>query len=147
MKVRSWVKRNKQNLKFFVMLTKFVPWFCLQIIYCCIKINTFQTKCLLTTKINIFIMFDYVINGKNQDLNEALTNIYLCPLNYVDGKYFWTSRASSVKNVLYNSNNRFTVYIYMLILVLTTFCLFEDSKSTSASSLQCNQGNLINSKH
>lgn len=25
---------------------------------------------------------------KNQDLNETLTNIYLCPLNYVDGKYF-----------------------------------------------------------
>lgn len=35
----------------------------------------------------------------------------------------------------------------MLILVLTTFCLFEDSESTSASSLQCYQGNLINSKH
>lgn len=32
----------------------------------------------------------------------------------------------------------------MFILVLTTFCLFEDSKFTSASSLQRNQSNLIN---
>lgn len=147
MKVRSWVKRDKQNLKFFVMLTKFVPWFCLQIIYCCIEINTFQTKCLLTTKINIFIMFDYVINGKTKIwMKHYLIYIYVLWTMWMEN-IFWTSRASSVKNVLYNSNNRFTVYIYMLILVLTTFCLFEDSKSTSASSLQCNQGNLINSKH